>query len=86
MKRENYFSEDVDQDTWEDFLILEHQGDLYQSYEKITGYGWSDKFSLNINGKALYINEHGDKYKGVWFDIGDRRISVFAKNSILRIC
>ena len=77
MRYEYYYSEMVNDDTWEQFLIAEQKGMLDKSFERITGYGWKDEFGFNYDGRALYVSEHGNKYKGVWFEIVDRRIAVF---------
>lgn len=77
MQYECYFSETVNENTWEDFLIHVSKGDLNNHYQKITGYGWRDTFRLNYNGDALYIDEKGNKYKGVWFDSDNKRVAVY---------
>ena len=78
MAYEYYFSEIVNDNTWEQFLVEQQKGMLDKFFEKITGYGWLDEFAFNYNGKALYVSEHGNKYKGIWFDVSsNKRIAVF---------
>lgn len=75
---EHYFSEKVNDFTWRNFSIAESNGRVNEEYQRIEGYGWKSKFVLNPNGQALYINR--DKiYEGVWFEIGERKITVFKK-------
>jgi hypothetical protein len=79
MSYEYYFSESVNlETTWEHFIEHEHNKTLEQHYERITGYGWKASFAFKPDGKALYIDDKGQKYAGVWFESRDqRRIAVF---------
>jgi len=77
MNKEYYFCTDVNESTWRHFTEQEYNNTLSQYYRKITGYGWKDKFAFNYNGDAFYISEQGKEYKGVWFEVNNRRIAVF---------
>lgn len=79
MRYEYYFTNKVDIYTWEHFLIKEHHQEIEKYYDKITSYGWKDKFGFNPNGIAIYISEHGDLYRGIWFDTNNKRIAIFSK-------
>lgn len=83
MINEYYFSKNVNSDTWEHFLAQEQKGNLILQnfYNKIKEYGWKDKFGFNSDGKAIYISEQGKVYKGIWFEVGERRVAVFLDNN-----
>lgn len=75
---EYYFSEKVNDSTWRNFAIAESEGKLHEEYQRIQGYGWESKFVFNPNGQALYISK-SKIYEGIWFEIGERKITVFKK-------
>lgn len=79
MVHEYYFCADVNSDSWEKFLIREQNGTLNDHYTKITGYGWKDKFGINPNGEAFYIDWAGNIYRGIWFETSQKRIAIFKK-------
>lgn len=80
MTQEHYFTKNIEPNTWEDFIMHYQARTTHRNYRLITGYGWKDTFGYNCNGEALYIDEHGYKYKGIWFEIGEKRISIFESN------
>ena len=77
MVSEYYFCETVNSSTWIDFLIQEHNKTLNKNYKPLGSYGWKDKLGFNPNGEAIFINEEGKIYRGIWFETDNRKITIF---------